>query len=184
MNTKIYKFSEEFSKILYEKKDSIAFIDYIHETNISYSELENLIQKLNKYIEKDNIKESIVSLLPNSVETLVVFLSSAYFGHSFAPIEGDVPITTIKDWIELTRPTLLFIPNTINIEVITYLEKLKIRIIQINIDGKFSWLNSIEDYATPDSSNSMLYIKTSGSTGEPKAMAIIFINCTQAEGHL
>lgn len=168
-------FRHEFTRIAKEHAEEPALIDARNGASWTYADLASLTDRAAAFLSENGARagKTVVTLLPNSVDTLVLFLGALRLGANIAPLSPEATARDVRNWIQLVDPTLcVFAPSTQAIIddacVLPGLQK-----IAIETAGEFNWIEpsngtlSVSENCDP----SRLYLYTSGTTGEPKALA-------------
>lgn len=112
--------------------------------------------------------DALVSFLPNSPECLVAFLGTASVQGDFAPLSPDSSDREASGWLTMVRPKLCLVARGAVGRHLEILRAAGVKIIEIDLDGGFLWLPRETAEWTPAAGR--LLLKTSGTTGEPKAL--------------
>lgn len=153
---------------LYEHRTAVNS----NEQRYSYSELFDLACRYSGFLKAKGIVpgDTVVSVLGNSVEALLAFLGCAFIGAKFAPLSCESTEQEVLQWVEQQRAAaliqdselLLKLPNTP--EFCT--------LIHHKINSNLDWLDAYTPTLKETSTGAKLLIKTSGTTGTPKALQI------------
>lgn len=171
MDRVINSFFEDFVQISGDYKDDVLVIlDSDREKSFTYGEIYNYIARAGLFLSNKGLNkgDTLVTILPNSVEAFVVFVTSAAYGINYAPLPCTVTEREFNNWIRLVDPGLV-----IRKENICEFHS-SVSCVEIECDGDFEWLNS-ESKGMCESdyyAGSKVYLMTSGTTGIPKAMSI------------
>ena len=166
-------FAKEFEKICNGNKLKTALIikDSIRPQEITYYQLNKYINEYCYLLMKYGCKENdvIITLLPNSLEQIVIFLSSALSNLSIAPLPCSTTEIKINQLASFTKAKLLITSSLVDIEIIDKIKvlnpKLKIVFLESLLEKELTCEEKKLNYI---SNNSRLIISTSGSSGEPK----------------
>jgi len=150
-------------------------IDCISDEEYSYSEVDIIIKKYISLFGLNLLNDevpAIVSLLPNSIDALVVFYAAMLSDCKFGPCHPDSSLSEFESWVEIIKPDLCIVPVDIDENIISFLE-----IRGIDYAFPFRGSPSQEKYGNTNTYNyssesSKLLLKTSGTTGDPKAMCL------------
>ena len=133
----------------------------------TYEEAVEMCQKYGSFFAQQGLEagDCIVTVMPNSVEAVLCFLSAILFGIHYAPLPCTVTKREFLNWIALVKPKLLLKKNGVaDFET-------DLPVYCFECDGDLSWLpkdaRKIQPYKSPQ-----VYLMTSGTTGLPKAMSI------------
>jgi acyl-CoA synthetase (AMP-forming)/AMP-acid ligase II len=167
-------FRHEFARLSEKYNEAPALLDAKSGTVWTYADLASLTDRAAAYLAANGASKgkTVVTLLPNSVDTLVLFLGALRVGANFAPLSPQARAREIRNWIELVDPVLcLHTPSTHDV-VASAGAPPSLRELTIETGGRLEWLGTQSEGATPAAPRdpSRLYIYTSGTTGEPKAL--------------
>jgi acyl-CoA synthetase (AMP-forming)/AMP-acid ligase II len=109
----------------------------------------------------------VLSLLPNSVEALVLFLGALRAGIDVAPVSPQASARDLRHQLELV-PASVCVHSAATCELVRRAAGDVVRR-NLELDGTLSWLDGAAAPATPERA-ARLYLQTSGTTGEPKAL--------------
>lgn len=151
-----------------------AEIDPLH---ITYDRLNELVERCLVFYQEKGLKSGdvIFSLMPNAAETVVCFLAAIAGGYGFAPLPCIASRREIDRWIGLIGPKLCVTTSLITRDGENTMKESGIPTTFIDSDGNFNWLpaysvNSAKSGAK--AAGARVYLSTSGTTGEPKAMVL------------
>jgi len=110
-----------------------------------------------------------VAVLPNAVDTLVLFLGALRAGIDFAPLTCQTSARDLDSWLDLVNPALC-IYSVSSSEVV---ESSHTGVPRVSIvpSASFDWLEGCQPKELPETERaSRLLLHTSGTTGEPKVL--------------
>lgn len=175
MSGLIRSFNNDFNNLVEKQPDSPALIDGKGSDAhiISYKKLSELIDKTITLLQKNGAESgaTILSLMPNALETLVLFFAAVKGGYNFAPLPCTASRRELERWIKLTKPAICVTTDLVNDDDKELLLSLKNNTIIVETDTNFTWLPNKVKYKE-QGKQSLLYLATSGTTGEPKAIVI------------
>jgi len=175
MNELIRSFSDDFDKIVSANSSNTALICDIgtDETTINYKELSIIVDRFLSLFKNKGLKseDCILAILPNSAENLACCLATIKGGYGFAPLPCNVSKQEVLSWINLVKPRLGIIAEIANSDIQDAISQSQIDIISIKTDSSFDWLPE-SSYLDKIGGNSRIYLSTSGTEGEPKAIVI------------
>lgn len=186
MNTDLIRnFGNDFTEIANAKPDSIAITVKNKELSgqFNYSELLELVNKCIHFYHINNIApgERILSVLPHCIESLVSFLGVAKGGFEYAPVPYEITAREFERSLNLLKPSVCLCDKKFHPDLIKLCEHNNIPMLAIDTDLEFSWLpETCNTYVNKN--DSTLYLSTSGTTGEPKAI-VIDINTLWSSGY-
>ncbi len=177
MSHMIHQFSADFDRIVGDKQNSPAFIvgDDLNGRVITYLELSVLLNQCLSFFQSKGLKpgSTILTLMPNTVETLVLFLASIKGGYNFSPLPCTSTPIEVQRWCRLVKPDICFTTELVKPELLDTLLEQKVLLYQLKTNAEFSWLRSISNEDKPLlGKEPRIYLATSGTTGEPKVMVI------------
>ena len=108
-------FRHEFARLSEKYNEAPALLDAKSGTVWTYADLASLTDRAAAYLAANGASKgkTVVTLLPNSVDTLVLFLGALRVGANFAPLSPQARPREIRNWIELVDPVLcLHTPST------------------------------------------------------------------------
>jgi len=185
MSGLIRSFKKDFLDIVAKQPNAPALIDGKGDENhvVSYADLSNLIDRAISLLQKKGISagDTILSHMPNSIETLVLFFASIKGGYNFAPLPCTASKRELERWMLLTKPKICFTTDLINDSDKEALVSTEITTLIIDADTSFKWLPEKVQFTESDKP-SLIYLSTSGTTGEPKAI-VIDANVLWSSGH-
>jgi len=153
--------------------DSAAVIDAATGTVFTWAQLDTLTRRIGGWFERNRFAagDTLLSMLPNSVEALFVFFACMRHGIRCAPLPPSATAREIERLSRLVSPrgALALAGSETRIAEAAG----GIAVHAIPLDLSFGWAGPDERDPPPASSRSgHLLIATSGSTGEPKVMVI------------
>ena len=167
----IRNFNEDFNSILNLYPERIA-CEVINgeELIVTYNDLDKLIKKtLSLFSEfKINNNAIICSILPNSIESIILFLSCMKGGYQYAPIHSNSTLSEVKEWVEFLNPEYIFYGNYFDEDIVNFLETSKINCCNFSLDLIENIDTKIKNKVPTNSGK--LYIFSSGTTGKQKAI--------------
>lgn len=151
-----------------------AIVDARDMKTWSYADLLRLIDRCGGFFATHSASPAhpVMSLLPNSTEAFTAFLATLDRGQGFAPFAPDATAREVRRWASLVKPALCLICETTEDDVLGALSDAKVPTVTVSLDGKFNWQESDGPVAAPPRSPARLYLTTSGSTGDPRALVI------------
>ncbi|AIQ15151.1 class I adenylate-forming enzyme family protein [Paenibacillus durus] len=175
MKETLRNFTDDLRLLVEENGDQEAIIvdSGIRELKITYLELSALIDRCLLLFEQYGVSpgDNILSLLPNSAEAVIFFLATIKGGYGYAPLSCFATDREVERWCSLIKPKLCIKLSSIQFSALSISEDS--RVINLKCDGDFSWLPPLRSGQPVDAgSNPRLYLSTSGTTGEAKAMVL------------
>lgn len=167
-------FRSDFLAIAESHRDDTALVSAKDGAALSYGELAALATGFAKIL-REKLPEGglIVVALPNSIETLVVFLGALVAGFDYMPIATSASEIEASRALSVVKPSLAVFERG-SVPSHAVLSRCSHGAIEIPLDGMFEWVEACEEGVLRLSTerSSRLYLSTSGSTGQPKAMVV------------
>jgi len=167
-------FHREFARLTVEHAEMPALIDARSGTVWTYSDLASLTDRAAAFLAANGVSEgrTVVTMLPNSVDTLVLFLGALRAGVHVAPLSPQAKARDIRNWLKLVDPALCV--HTASEQGVVNEAGVLPKLQQAVIDtgSQLDWLGTASAMATTPTPRdpSRLFLYTSGTTGEPKAL--------------
>ena len=107
------KFSSDFHALVQTNANSIAVIDSRSEEKITYAGLEKRIGQMEEFLSVCgfNYEKRLLVLLPNNLDTLLVFLAIARMGGTLIPMAIQSTPPEIAYLLGKTQPDFALIPS-------------------------------------------------------------------------
>lgn len=176
MSDLIRNFADDFAQMVQSQPDEIAFIvaEEVKPFEVTYAQLDTLVNRCLQHFKNKNLKagDTLFSMMPNSLETIVIFLASIKGGYAFAPLACTMTQKEVERWIALTKPSYCFTTNLISDEAKKAVDGASVPVEYIEVNNQLDWLPSVYDSEDMSCDGASVYLATSGTTGEPKAMVI------------
>jgi acyl-CoA synthetase (AMP-forming)/AMP-acid ligase II len=155
--------------------ERVAFVDARYETTYDYRALGALIGRCRTLFREHELVpgDAILSLLPTSTDGIVAFLAAAHGGYSFAPLPAEAVAEEAVRAVRLVAPKLCLISAMAPDAVLGALREAGVPVVRVTLDGSLAWLPPIAaPLPAQPAKGGRLYLTTSGSTGEPKAIVL------------
>lgn len=166
-------FARDFNAHALIRSDVVALIDAETGVEFTWRTLDDLLARLGGCLADRGMKQgdTLLCMLPNSIEALALFLACLRYGYGYAPLPPSASTREIQQLCGLTTPRLAVILADADDRVANVVDAPSTLIATLNL--KFSWApESGSNFSPKVSPSGRLYISTSGSTGEPKVMVI------------
>lgn len=162
-------FAEDFELLCEEKKDDVMIV-YQYDTKkaiYTYAEVLDLSKRFLAFFHGNGLQEgdTVVTVMPNSPETIIAFFAAMIGGLNYAPIPCTVSKREYDNWIRVVKPKIV-----VKKEGIADFGS-RMAVCDCNCDGDMSWLPFGQE-RHKCRLTSHIYLMTSGTTGTPKAMSI------------
>ena len=173
----MFQWSHSFASLVERNYNEVMLIDCNSDYHYTYSQVDSLVKEyisIYKCYLTESKFNTVVSFLPNSIDALISFYAATLSDCNYGPCHSDSSMYEFKSWVEMVNPSLCILPRSVDEEVIAFLEDNNISYIFPLIDGgkDFSIVEIQKNVNEYSSSNSKLLLKTSGTTGEAKAMCL------------
>lgn len=162
-------FSRDFTELCKKnaEKPLVIVVNENGKKIFTYRETESIVNRYLTLFKENELKkgDTIVSIMPNSVECIACFFATIKGGYGFAPLACQITNREFDNWQKLVHPKLIIKKNGIadfETTVKTY---------KCVCDGDFSWL-PVKECCICEEEGAKVYLLTSGTTGVPKAMII------------
>jgi acyl-CoA synthetase (AMP-forming)/AMP-acid ligase II len=101
-------FRRGFERLVEERAEAPALIDARSGAIWTYADLSSLTDRAAAFLAAKGAGEgrTVVTLLPNSVDTLVLFLGALRAGVHVAPLSPEAKARDVRNWFELIDPAL------------------------------------------------------------------------------
>ena len=171
-------FCEDFALRVKQQPHDIAIISSsgLEPFTLTYQQLSEKISACLTLFQQQGLQSGdiILALLPNSIETVVIFLTTIAGGFGFAPLPCTSTSSEIKRWDTLLKPKICFWSDILTSNTRDFLHELKTPLFNLSTDNQFLWLqHPVENWPhISQAKHSQVYLQTSGTTGDPKAMII------------
>lgn len=172
----IHNFKDFLNFYCKKNNENIYYLGQNKSESIKYSDLINIFTNFNIFLKKKKIrkKSKILVILDNSIELLLIFLSSIYNDIIFIPVNPNSGNEEINFIVKKTKPTFL-ITNKTFLKKANQIEYLRKYVIHKNNFYKEFIKKKNKTYikVTRLNKNSIAQILfTSGSTGNPKGVVL------------
>lgn len=153
-----------------EIKSKIALLDAYGRT-LTYQQLLNNIESAHVWLNSIGLKpgNTVIALLPNCIETTILFLASLRAGLIYAPLPCTATLSEITRWKKCARANFCLLANPVSHTLQTQIKELNWHVEMIHINEQENWPTNKKLGAEK---TGMVLIPSSGSTGEPKAILL------------
>src|SRR5579871_853738 len=167
----IQSFTADFQRLVNDHREATAVIDENGGT-LSYGQLDDLTDRMLGYLNGLGLGagDTLLALMPNAVETALVFLACLKGGLRFAPLPFTATAAEITSAAGLVGAGFILIADPVPNRVVQQLALLTTPIKRIETGTDLAWIPT--DRATAKPGKGELIITTSGSTGAAKAILI------------
>ena len=174
MSGEIRRFETDFRRLCIERGRQTALIEARTGAQVAYHELDALADSVAAGLAALGLKpgERIVSMLPSCIEAVVVMIAAFKYGFDFAPLAPHATPREFKNWTALVDARIVLTSEAAEAELREMRGPSALPIVAIALDGRLSRLRGAEGTPLPAERSSRVYLMTSGTTGEPKAMVL------------
>ncbi len=182
MTMQIRSFIADFSKWVNEQPDKIALLDANGRT-VTYLELSKQIEYAQAWLISTGIqpKDTFIALMPNAIETVILFIASLRGGYTYAPLPCTATLAEVIRWKELTQARVCILANSVNMHFQEQIITLDWQVKIVEMDNQNEFWSAMSGVAASHEGG-RLVIPSSGSTGEPKAI-VLDANRLWSAGH-
>lgn len=175
MSSYYRSFDKDFSALVDSKLNATVFIDEETGEEFSWVKLQDIVSQIQGWLDGNNVKpgQVILSLLPNSVEALALFIACIRYGYCYAPLPPSASSREIQQLCNMVSPALAVILADADDRFENLTNRPQTHLIKLDLE--FKWVQSANTGATVDkkkNKSGKLYMATSGSTGTPKLLVI------------
>ena len=170
------KFSDDFRSIVQTNAKSIAVIDSRSEEKVTYADLEKRVSQMEEFLSNfgfDNEKR-LMMLLPNSLDTLLIFLAVARMGGTLIPQSIQSTPSEIENLLVKTRPDFALVPSDASSLMLETLDRggVSFKSMQEVYEVSPTLPCAISPQSKLKVKSARVFLQTSGTTGEPRTMVI------------
>jgi acyl-CoA synthetase (AMP-forming)/AMP-acid ligase II len=162
----------DLKRLFDAQPEAPALIDGESGTALSYADLDALTARAAAYLQEHGAtpERPVVAVMPNAMDTLVLFLGALRAGVDFAPLTCQTTTRDLSAWLDLVKPAVCL--YTLASSDVVETTRTDVPRISIVPNARFEWLASTQAKPLYDSGRaSRLLLHTSGTTGEPKVLA-------------
>ena len=165
-------FLYDFSELVKEQRHEIICTDE-DGNDLSYLDFFILVKKMTSWLRSlgMNPGDTLVVMLPNSVEFVLLFFSCLMGGMRFSPIPCTSTQKEVESTISMVDAKLLIMSSHLSDSLVQECKEIKSIIVRIYVGTDFEWIQSFSDDINIYGGGSLV-ITTSGSTGRPKAILV------------
>lgn len=170
MKTQMRSLKADLARLTSLQPDKIALFDGVGRA-VTYRSLSDHIRQAHTWLASMGMQpgDTLIALMPNAIETVLLFLASLHGGYTYAPLPCTATIAEVKRWKELTRAKFCLLANPVSIAFQELVVGLDWQVKRIEIGREINWptANGVDVVE-----GGRLLMASSGSTGEPKAMVL------------
>jgi acyl-CoA synthetase (AMP-forming)/AMP-acid ligase II len=174
MTDLVRSFRKDFDELVAAHGDRPAIIaDHaVDPVTLDFRDLSRFVKRSQALFESRGLKpgDTILALMPNAAETLILCLAAIRGGYGFAPLPCTASARETAKWISLVRPGMIVCTNLIGDEARAALDASGLDPLIVEADTRFKWLPQADPSQEGD--DPRLYLATSGTTGDPEAIVL------------
>ncbi len=147
MNNLMRSFLTDFSRSVARQPDRPALLDREGRV-VTYRKLADLVENAQALLASRGMQpgDTLMALLPNAVETLIMFLASLRGGYTYAPLPCTATLAEVRGWKGLTRSRLCLIASPVSTSLQEQIAAMDWTVEVVSIGGDLGWLG---DEAAP-----------------------------------
>lgn len=170
MNNPLRSFLTDFSRLVDKQPGKHVILDGAGRV-ITYRRLADYVENAQALLARQGMQtgDTVVALLPNAIETLILFLASLRGGYTYAPIPCASTLAEVRHWKALTRSRLCLIAAPVSTLFQEQIAAMDWKVLTVSIGDDFEWMGN---EVAPARGGGRLLMASSGSTGEPKAIVL------------
>lgn len=157
-------------KISTHQPDKIALLDR-DGRSLTYSQLLEHVDRAHASLALWGLSpgDTVIALLPNAIETVILFLASLRGGFTYAPLPCTATLAEISRWKTLTKAQICLVASPVSASLQKEMHALNWLVQSIEIGSEIHWSKAA---SLPVAKGGRLVMASSGSTGEPKAIVL------------
>lgn len=152
-----------------KKTDQIALLDS-NDRVVTYQQLTEYVENAHGWLSSCGLQSGdvLIALLPNAIETIILFLASLRAGLVYAPLPCTATLPEITRWKKRVNANFCLLANPVSNTLQEQVNNLNWRVEVVQVGGVLSWLECKKEAEITGT----LVMPSSGSTGEPKAILL------------
>jgi acyl-CoA synthetase (AMP-forming)/AMP-acid ligase II len=173
MTADLRDFCRGLEDLVSRRSGAVAAIDALTNQTFTYAQLDVLVRRTQAMLAGLGLGPGriLVSMLPNGIEALLVFLAAARMGVFLAPISVLASPREVVAWSKAVRADMILVTDPRPAEVVEALTSEGLPITGIAADGTLP-LPSKPAPVRSGAGGGRIYLQTSGTTGTPKVIVI------------
>jgi len=163
-------FFDELNAIAEKYPNNIALLN-ANDQEITYQQLMDYVERAHGWLYSIGLRpgDALITLLPNAIETVILFLASIRAGLVYAPLTWASTFPEIIRWKKKVNAKVSLVANTIHHLLQMQINELDWRVEIININNQFNW--PLCEHIAVEKTGTIV-MQSSGSTGEAKALLL------------
>jgi acyl-CoA synthetase (AMP-forming)/AMP-acid ligase II len=160
----------DLARLTSHQPDKVAMLD-ANARQLTYREMVDQIEQAQGWLHAQGLRpgDALVALMPNAIETVVLFLASMRGGYTYAPLPCTATRAEVARWKDLTRARVCIVATAVSTSFQQQIRGMDWRTVMLDVGGDLVWPAGARVDAA---SVGRLALASSGSTGEPKAMLL------------
>lgn len=173
MSSSISSFKADFDELATQYPKKIALLDHLGRT-ITYQDLAEQVKQASVWLGSTPLEpgDCFIALMPNAIETVIIFLASLQGGYTYVPLPCTSTRTEVDHWKNLTRAKVCLLAHPVHFSLQAEIIKMDWPVKVIDIGETMPWSSYPSNHPFDAANEGRLVMASSGSTGEPKAILL------------
>lgn len=177
MTSLLRDFRRDLHELFSRRAGSVAAVDARIDQSFTYAQLDVLVRRTEAFLAGLGLgpRSTLVSLLPNGIEALLVFLAAARMGVYLAPFSVLSSPREVVNWSRMVKADLVLVADPRPADLVEALTAEGFAVAGLVADGSLPLPNRPAPVES-GASGGRVYVQTSGTTGTPKVI-VIDVDC-------